>query len=502
MTVDEIYSQMAQTFQTETGLALAGDGDMAVRLYTVAAQIYALYVQADWVARQCFPQTALGDYLDKHAQLRGLERRDAVAAVGVLRFSVPSAPDTDLSIPAGTVCLTAAQAVEAGAAGNAAAGTIRAMAVAPVGVSQVTNPEAFTGGADVEDDEALRARVLETFRRMPNGANAAFYEQEALSFPEVAAASVVPRPRGVGTVDVVIATAAGLPDSELLEAVTDHLEAKREIAVELQVKAPTARQMDVTVQVAARAGADSAAVIQAVKSAIQTWFDGKLLGQSVLRAKLGDIIYEVEGVENYAITAPAAGDHMSHADYLRELLRPLRVYELTGTANGGELDAVGEALDGGGAALDEVQREMLISTAEDWGLEAIESLLVRRPVAPNLNRRRQALAALLRIGGDSFTLEAINDNLKGCGLNAVAVETDTPGVVEVYFPDVPGIPDGFDEMKKILEYILPSHLEIQYKFWYITWALMEERFDTWGDIEAISPTWEELEKMVQEDEAG
>ena len=45
MTVDEIYSQMAQTFQTETGLALAGDGDMAVRLYAVAAQIYALYVQ-------------------------------------------------------------------------------------------------------------------------------------------------------------------------------------------------------------------------------------------------------------------------------------------------------------------------------------------------------------------------------------------------------------------------------------------------------------------------
>ena len=193
---------------------------------------------------------------------------------------------------------------------------------------------------------------------------------------------------------------------------------------------------------------------------------------------------------------------MSHAEYLRELLRPLRVYELSGTANGGELEAVGEALDGSGAALDEVQREMLISTAEDWGLEAIESLLVRRPVAPNLNRRRQALAALLRIGGDSFTLEAINDNLKGCGLNAVAEETDTPGVVEVYFPDVPGIPEGFDEMKAILEDILPSHLDIRYRFWYITWAVMEERFDTWGDIEAISPTWEELEKMVKEDEAG
>lgn len=55
MTVEELYGQMVDTFQRETGLALAGDGDMAVRLYAVAAQLYALYVQADWVGRQCFP---------------------------------------------------------------------------------------------------------------------------------------------------------------------------------------------------------------------------------------------------------------------------------------------------------------------------------------------------------------------------------------------------------------------------------------------------------------
>ena len=109
-----------------------------------------------------------------------------------------------------------------------------------------------------------------------------------------------------------------------------------------------------------------------------------------------------------------------------------------------------------------------------------------------------ALAALLRIGGDSFTLTAINDNLKGCGLNAVASETETPGVVEVRFPDVPGIPDGFESMRAILEDILPCHLDIRYVYWYITWALMEERFATWGDIEKLGPTWEELEKMVRD----
>ena len=80
MTVEEIYQQMAAAFEEETGVTLRGDGDMAVRLYAVAAQIYGLYVQAEWVDRQCFPQTAVGEFLDKHAQLRGLTRRAATAS--------------------------------------------------------------------------------------------------------------------------------------------------------------------------------------------------------------------------------------------------------------------------------------------------------------------------------------------------------------------------------------------------------------------------------------
>ena len=331
MTVEELYGQMVDTFQRETGLALAGDGDMAVRLYAVAAQLYALYVQADWVGRQCFPQTAQGDYLDKHAQLRGLERRAATAAVGVLSFETDHPPEADLSIPEGTVCMTAAQVrFETTEAGNAAAGTVRAMAVAPVGVSRCTNPEAFSGGLDAEGDESLRERVLETFRRMPNGANAAFYQQEALSFPEVAAATVVARPRGVGTVDVFLATAAGLPDSGLLEQVAAHLEERREIAVDVQVKAPEVRTVDVSVQVAARPGADFDTVRQAVESAVRGWFDGRLLGQSVLRAQLGALIFGVEGVENYALTAPAA-DVAAAVDELPQL-GTLTVAALEGTA--------------------------------------------------------------------------------------------------------------------------------------------------------------------------
>lgn len=190
---------------------------------------------------------------------------------------------------------------------------------------------------------------------------------------------------------------------------------------------------------------------------------------------------------------------MGYEAYLKDLLRPLRVYKLEGSYNGGELAAEGAALDGCEDRLEALEREMLVSTAEGPGVEAIERLLVQKPVAGTLKQRREALAALLRIGGDSFTLEAINDNLKGCGLNAVASETGQPGYVEVRFPDVPGIPDGFEKMRTIIEDILPCHLNIVYVYWYITWSLMEERFHTWGDIERMNLIWEEVEKLVKQE---
>ena len=327
--MDELYNELMAAFAEATGMEAAGSGDLAARMYAVAAQLWGLYVQCDWVNRQCFPQTAQGEYLDLHAQLRGVERREATAAEGVLRFTVDAAGSADREIAAGTVCMTAgltrfetieagtleagetsvdirARALEAGSAGNVAAGTILQMAVAPVGVSRCTNPAAFTGGTDREDDETLRARVLETYRRLPNGANAAFYQQGALSFDEVAAAAVIPRPRGVGSVDVVVSTAAGAPSAELLEELEDYFEARREIAVDVQVRAPEMETVDVAVQVAAEEGQDAQAVQDAVEAALRGWFDGRRLGQSVLRAALGELVFHVEGVANYALTAPAA----------------------------------------------------------------------------------------------------------------------------------------------------------------------------------------------------
>lgn len=156
---------------------------------------------------------------------------------------------------------------------------------------------------------------------------------------------------------------------------------------------------------------------------------------------------------------------MGYADYLEELLRPLGVYDWDGGRfHRAELAAQGAALDRCAGEMDRIVREMLPSTAEDEGLAAVEALLPYRPVAGSLERRRAALCALLRVGGDSFTLAAVNDNLAGCGLSAQAAETGEPGKIRISFPEVSGVPEGFEEMRKIIEEIVPCHLEIEYVF--------------------------------------
>jgi len=199
-----------------------------------------------------------------------------------------------------------AEALEPGRSGNAAAGTIVILTACPVGITGCTNPAPFTGGSDQEDDASLRSRILESYQRLPNGANAAWYEQTAMGHEGVAAARAVGRARGIGTVDVYIATAAGLPNGTLLAAVQADLQERREIAVDVQVKAPAAVEMDVSAELAVREGTDFSAVKAAAEQALASFFSGRRLGGPVLLAELGDLLYHVEGVENYRLLAPAA----------------------------------------------------------------------------------------------------------------------------------------------------------------------------------------------------
>lgn len=328
-TIDEIYEEMLAVFAEASGYLPSSSCDLAARLYAGAAQIQGLYLQAQWLLDQSFPQTAKGIYLDQHAQLRGITRGVATCATGTLRFGISTAVSSDLTIGAGTVCVTAAGvrfattdvvilragslyadapavALEPGKQGNAAANTITIMAAMPVGVKACTNPAPFSGGDDAESDEALRERLMDTYRRLPNGANAAYYEQTALSRTGVAAAVAVRCPRGVGSVDLYVATDAGIPDQDLLAELNDYLQEKREISVDLRVLAPTASPVNINVAVQPAAGASFANARRDAEAALRAAFTGALLGRGVTLAYLGNLLYSLDSVQNYRFTVPAA----------------------------------------------------------------------------------------------------------------------------------------------------------------------------------------------------
>ncbi len=328
-TIDSIYSEMLAVFGEISGYLPSSSCDLAARLYAAAAQIQGLYFQAQWLLDQSFPQTAAGEYLDRHAELRGISRSIATCATGRLRFGVSTAVSADLEVRSGTVCMTKdgvrfattddavlkagslyvdvhAMALEPGRQGNAAVNTVTIMAAMPVGIKACTNPEAFSGGEDAENDEGLRRRLLDSYRRLPNGANAAYYEQAAMSFTGVAAAVAVRHPRGVGSVDLYIATDAGIPDTALLSEINEYLQEKREISVDLWVLTPTIKPVTIQAAIQPASGYSFETARADADAALRAAFTGALLGKEVTLAFLGNLLYDLDSVQNYHFTSPSA----------------------------------------------------------------------------------------------------------------------------------------------------------------------------------------------------
>jgi len=185
-----------------------------------------------------------------------------------------------------------------------------------------------------------------------------------------------------------------------------------------------------------------------------------------------------------------------YEQFLRELLEPLGVYDLSeNSISGAEIAALGRGLDAMSSRLEEVEQEAVTATASGKGLTRRESLFARRPAADTAEKRRTAIAALLKIDGDSLTPYAINETIGGCGIQAKALEKEK-GILQVIFPEVVGIPAEFRQIEKIILDILPCHLGVEFYFRYLTWAECQTAGYTWLDVEKAEHTWESFQLAV------
>ena len=155
-------------------------------LESIACEIFHVELNDQNILRACFLATSYGNYLDLKGQELHTARDQGQQAMGVLKFSLAEATDTEVLIQAGTSLMdsetgilfdTTADAIipigdtntsvaaisrVIGEVTNAAAGKITVFTDTTLYPSlTVTNEEAFTGGRDAESDEEYRSRLLE-----------------------------------------------------------------------------------------------------------------------------------------------------------------------------------------------------------------------------------------------------------------------------------------------------------------------------------------------------
>lgn len=299
------------------------DSDHFVRATSVASAVEGLYQHQAWMVRQIFPDTADHDYLLLHARLRGLAPKPAVAASG--RMLLRGNPGT--SIPAGLqgkwadqlyissaagvigadgMATVVASAALPGLAGNAADDSRLELLVPPPGVQSAGQLVEMRGGVEEESDAELLARLLDLIRRPPAGGNVHDYQRWALEVPGVSAAYVYPLRRGLGTVDIIITAAGGLPSAATLAAVQAHIDALRPVTAKHSlVAAPTVRAVDVELQLALSGLTLEQARLQLTPQ-LQARFAQLAPGQLLIRSQLETLASSLPGVVDRRLVLPAA----------------------------------------------------------------------------------------------------------------------------------------------------------------------------------------------------
>jgi len=300
------------------------DSDHHVRAAGVGAAIEGIYQHQGWLYRQIFPDTADTEALELHAGDRGLTRKAASIASGALRITGTQDAvmpiGTDVRHASGALLVTTSEEVigqdgsatvrvaarVAGSAANGLSGSV-ALTSPPIGIDTPAELiQALTGGVDRESDAELLDRLLDLMRRPPAGGNRYDYQRWAREVPGVTAAYVYPLRRGLGTVDVVIVSDAGLPSAELIAQVQQYIDERRPVtAWDCLVFGPTLITVDITAQVKLISGYTLEVVQAAATPQLAAALDPLAPGETLYRSHLEAVLSGLAGVLDRELLLPA-----------------------------------------------------------------------------------------------------------------------------------------------------------------------------------------------------
>lgn len=312
-----------------------------------AAKVYAgglheLFGFADYIARQIFALTADSEHLDLHGEELGMARRPAAPARGRVELVATTAIEVAIGAEfrradggtyratqaaslagAGTLAVDVVAALD-GAATNAEAGAPLEIVGGVTGFGVATvHDDGIRGGADVEDDDSFRARILFRKRNPPHGGAPADYVLWASAVPGVTRVFVERRPFGPGTVKVYplmddLYDHGTAPPAEIAR-VADTIALDAPAGAVVTVSPPTPVPIDVVIE---GLSPDTLAVREAVQSELRATFRrlsrvaGNDAGHSAMpylaapatfsRSWLWQAIANAAGEERHVVVEPEA----------------------------------------------------------------------------------------------------------------------------------------------------------------------------------------------------
>lgn len=324
LTYDELYNSMCEKYEEITNNPIENYTDVSMRFKALAAELYDMSSKISFISKQIFPDTATGEYIDRHCQLKNIERKSAAHAKGKLKFFVDKPLPYNVSIPKGTICTTSgpenlqyatdysvnlyngkteiladATAVNAGSASNCAVGAITAIVNPPPGITSVVNPQPFTGGANEESDDNLKKRLLRKIKNFSNGYNKSAILEEVLSFENVAKAQIVPLARGAGTVDINVAMKGNAEDNLTLAHIEEKLYSILPFCLSIFTRLVLKTPVDLSLRVFVNDGCNKEYVKGLVRSAVEEYMDGLDIGESIYANILGSKLLNIDNVKNY-----------------------------------------------------------------------------------------------------------------------------------------------------------------------------------------------------------
>ena len=297
------------------------DADVYARV--LAGLAHGLYGYVDWLANQIIYDTAEAEFLARWASIWGVTRKPASTATGSVTFAVSSGAvipsgtllqaldgvqyqttaDATVTVPTATASVAA---LVAAAAGNRTTGQTLTLVSPVTGVQSSATAGALVGGADLESDDDLRARLIDRIQQPPQGGDAHDYVAWALEVPGVTRAWCFPLELGEGTVTVRFVRdddASLIPDAGEVATVQDYIDALRPVTAAVTVVAPTAVPLAFSIAVAPNTAAVKAAVQAELSDLIaRESKPGGTIYLSHIRAAISAAV----GEDNYTMSAPSA----------------------------------------------------------------------------------------------------------------------------------------------------------------------------------------------------